>query len=162
MSDKALKNIYLKEFHREKGAKFVTFAGYEMPINYKKGIPVSINTILISTQHTAEIGGITEEDKIREKIKEDLWKNVVLPATEDLTIKPNPEETRFLVNPTGKFIVGGPQGDAGLTGRKIIVDTYVDMPDMEVGHFLAKIQLKLTDQQHMLLVMWLKVLLKQN
>ena len=96
----------------------------QVSIDYKEGIPVSINTILISTQHTAEIDGITDEEEIREKIKEDLWINVVLPATEDLEIKPTLKETRFLVNPTGKFIVGGPQGDAGLTGRKIIVDTY--------------------------------------
>ena len=96
----------------------------QVSIDYKNGIPVSINTILISTQHTAEIHGITNEEAIRQKIKEDLWINVVLPATKDLKIKPTAHETRFLVNPTGKFVVGGPQGDAGLTGRKIIVDTY--------------------------------------
>ena len=96
----------------------------QVSIDYKKGVPVSINTILISTQHTAEIDGITNEEEIRQKIKEDLWINVVLPATEDLEIKPSSQKTRFLVNPTGKFVVGGPQGDAGLTGRKIIVDTY--------------------------------------
>ena len=96
----------------------------QVSIDYKKGIPVSINTILISTQHTSAIQGITNEEEIRQKIKEDLWINVVLPATKDLKIKPSTEETKFLVNPTGKFVVGGPQGDAGLTGRKIIVDTY--------------------------------------
>jgi len=96
----------------------------QVSIDYKDGIPVSINTILISTQHTAEVDGITNEEEIRKRIKEDLWINVVLPATEDLKIKPNSQNTRFLVNPTGKFVVGGPQGDAGLTGRKIIVDTY--------------------------------------
>ena len=96
----------------------------QVSIDYKKGIPASINTILISTQHTSEIQGITNEEEIRQKIKEDLWINVVLPATKDLKIKPTTEETKFLVNPTGKFVVGGPQGDAGLTGRKIIVDTY--------------------------------------
>ena len=96
----------------------------QVSINYKEGLPISINTILISTQHTAEIEGITNEEEIREKIKKDLWVNVVLPATEDLGIKPSKQDTRFLVNPTGKFVVGGPQGDAGLTGRKIIVDTY--------------------------------------
>ena len=53
-----------------------------------------------------------------------MWTNVVIPSTKDLKIKPTREDTRFLVNPTGKFVVGGPQGDAGLTGRKIIVDTY--------------------------------------
>ena len=96
----------------------------QVSIDYKDGIPVSINTILISTQHTAEIDGITNEAEIRRRITEDLWLNVVLPATEDLEIKPDRQNTRFLVNPTGKFVVGGPQGDAGLTGRKIIVDTY--------------------------------------
>ncbi len=96
----------------------------QVSINYKEGIPVSINTILISTQHTPEIDGITDEEEIRKKIKEDLWVHVVLPATEDLVIQPSRKETRFLVNPTGKFTIGGPQGDAGLTGRKIIVDTY--------------------------------------
>ncbi len=96
----------------------------QVSIDYKNGVPVSINTILISTQHMAEIDGITNEELIRKKITEDLWINVVLPATNDLEIKPSRQKTRFLVNPTGKFVVGGPQGDAGLTGRKIIVDTY--------------------------------------
>jgi S-adenosylmethionine synthetase len=67
---------------------------------------------------------------MRERIAADLWSHVVEPATADLPLKPLKEATgdqsatRFLVNPTGKFVVGGPQGDAGLTGRKIIVDTY--------------------------------------
>jgi len=96
----------------------------QVSIDYEKGLPVSINTILISTQHNPEIDGITNEEEIRQRIKEDLWRHVVIPATEDLEIKPSISQTRFLVNPTGKFVVGGPQGDAGLTGRKIIVDTY--------------------------------------
>ena len=96
----------------------------QVSIDYKESLPVSINTILISTQHSPEIEGMTNEEEIREKIKKDLWLNVVIPATEDLEIKPSKEHTRFLVNPTGKFVIGGPQGDAGLTGRKIIVDTY--------------------------------------
>jgi len=96
----------------------------QVSVNYKDGKPESINTILISTQHLAEVRGINNEKDIREKITNDLWENVVLPATCDLEIKPSRESTRFLVNPTGKFVVGGPQGDAGLTGRKIIVDTY--------------------------------------
>ncbi|MFO0173905.1 MAG: methionine adenosyltransferase domain-containing protein, partial [Aphanizomenon sp.] len=52
-----------------------------------------------------------------------LWIEVVEPIFGDITVKPS-EETKFLVNPTGKFVIGGPQGDSGLTGRKIIVDTY--------------------------------------
>ncbi len=117
--------IQLAKVRHEKVLNYLLPDGKtQVSIDYKEGIPVSINTILISTQHTAEIDGITNEAEIRRRITEDLWLNVVLPATKDLKIKPNREHTRFLVNPTGKFVVGGPQGDAGLTGRKIIVDTY--------------------------------------
>ena len=96
----------------------------QVSVNYKNGAPISIHTILISTQHNAIIDGITEEEEIIKRIKKDLWEKVVLPCTADLKIKPIKNETRFLINPTGKFVIGGPQGDAGLTGRKIIVDTY--------------------------------------
>ena len=78
----------------------------------------------IRDRHKAEVDGITLEEEIQKRIAKDLWKFVVEPATEDLSLKPVKESTRFLVNPTGKFVIGGPQGDAGLTGRKIIVDTY--------------------------------------
>jgi len=67
----------------------------QVSIDYEKGLPVSINTILISTQHNPEIDGITNEEEIRKRIKEDLWTNVVIPATEDLEIKPNIHKTRF-------------------------------------------------------------------
>jgi len=96
----------------------------QVSVVYENDQPVAIDTILISTQHTAEIDGISEEKALRDRISADLWLHVVEPATADLKLKPNPDSTRFLVNPTGKFVVGGPQGDAGLTGRKIIVDTY--------------------------------------
>tara|TARA_Y100001968_G_scaffold269976_1_gene260967 strand:+ start:2812 stop:4047 length:1236 start_codon:yes stop_codon:yes gene_type:complete len=96
----------------------------QVSVVYENNKPVSIDTILISTQHCPEIEGIKDEEGIRKRIEEDLWEKVVIPATSDLDLKPNKDETRFLVNPTGKFVVGGPQGDAGLTGRKIIVDTY--------------------------------------
>lgn len=96
----------------------------QVSVVYENDKPVAIDTILISTQHTAEVAGLTDEEGIREKITQDLWTHVVEPATADLPLKPNRESSRFLVNPTGKFVVGGPQGDAGLTGRKIIVDTY--------------------------------------
>ncbi|AFZ02785.1 methionine adenosyltransferase [Calothrix sp. PCC 6303] len=95
----------------------------QVTVIYEDGRPVGIDTILISTQHDAAIGDITDEAAVQVKIKEDLWTAVVEPVFGDITIKPD-TETRFLVNPTGKFVVGGPQGDAGLTGRKIIVDTY--------------------------------------
>ena len=97
----------------------------QVSVVYENDKPVSIDTILISTQHTAEVDGISDEQGIRERITEDLWTHVVEPATADLALKPSREATKYLVvNPTGKFVVGGPQGDAGLTGRKIIVDTY--------------------------------------
>ncbi|MBR8832585.1 MAG: methionine adenosyltransferase [Stigonema ocellatum SAG 48.90 = DSM 106950] len=95
----------------------------QVTVIYEDGRPVGIDTILVSTQHTATIGEITDEPGVQAKIKQDLWSTVVEPAFVDLEIKPD-EQTRFLVNPTGKFVIGGPQGDSGLTGRKIIVDTY--------------------------------------
>lgn len=95
----------------------------QVTVSYEDGRPVGIDTILVSTQHTPTIGDLTDSVAIQAKIKEDLWSHVVLPAFADIEIKPD-HHTRFLVNPTGKFVVGGPQGDSGLTGRKIIVDTY--------------------------------------
>ena len=96
----------------------------QVSVVYENDKPVEIDTILISTQHTAEVTGLTDEQEVRNRISEDLWTHVVLPATADLPLKPDRANCRYLVNPTGKFVVGGPQGDAGLTGRKIIVDTY--------------------------------------
>ena len=95
----------------------------QVSVIYEDGKPVGIDTILISTQHTETIGEVTEDSKVQEKIKKDLWEFVVLPVFADSAIKPD-DKTRFLVNPTGKFVIGGPQGDSGLTGRKIIIDTY--------------------------------------
>ncbi|BAP18128.1 methionine adenosyltransferase [cyanobacterium endosymbiont of Epithemia turgida] len=95
----------------------------QVSIVYEKGKPVGIDTILVSTQHTETIDSITDNDKVQKKIKSDLWEAVILPVLNDIKIKPS-KDLNFLVNPTGKFVIGGPQGDAGLTGRKIIVDTY--------------------------------------
>jgi S-adenosylmethionine synthetase len=87
----------------------------QVTVAYEGNKPVGIDTILISTQHDADV--------TQEQIKNDLWKHVVEPCFADIDIKPD-SNTKYLVNPTGNFVVGGPQGDAGLTGRKIIVDTY--------------------------------------
>ena len=95
----------------------------QVTVVYEDGKPVGIDTILVSTQHTATIGDISDDAEVQAKIKADLWTEVVEPIFGDITIKPS-QETKFLVNPTGKFVIGGPQGDSGLTGRKIIVDTY--------------------------------------
>lgn len=75
--------------------------------------PVRIDTIVVSTQHT--------EDVTLEQIQEDIKAHVIYPTVPENLIN---EQTKFYINPTGRFVIGGPQGDAGLTGRKIIVDTY--------------------------------------
>jgi S-adenosylmethionine synthetase len=95
----------------------------QVSVQYEDGKPVGIDTILVSTQHTETIGDLSDNTAVQKKIKDDLWSAVVQPVFAHLDLKPN-DQTRFLVNPTGKFVVGGPQGDSGLTGRKIIVDTY--------------------------------------
>jgi len=95
----------------------------QVTIEYEDRKPVRIDTILISTQHDPSIGEISEEKAIRAIIQADLWEKVVKPAFAGCAIVPD-DQTRYLVNPTGKFVIGGPQGDSGLTGRKIIVDTY--------------------------------------
>ena len=96
----------------------------QVTIEYEGDQPIGIDTILISTQHSATIGDLTDNTAIQAKIKTDLWKLVVLPCFEGIALQPIEGKTKFLVNPTGKFVIGGPQGDAGLTGRKIIIDTY--------------------------------------
>jgi S-adenosylmethionine synthetase len=95
----------------------------QVTIAYEEGKPVAVDTILLSTQHDPTVTGISDDLGIQQKIKDELWKQVVQPVFAELSIKPD-AATKYLVNPTGKFVIGGPQGDAGLTGRKIIVDTY--------------------------------------
>jgi S-adenosylmethionine synthetase len=95
----------------------------QVSIEYEGDRPVRVDSIIISTQHEPSIDGISDNDKLQKRIAEDLKKYVVTPVFQDLAIKPD-DNTRYLINPSGRFVVGGPQGDAGLTGRKIIVDTY--------------------------------------
>lgn len=95
----------------------------QVTVIYEDGKPVGIDTILISTQHTATIGELTDNADVQAKIKADLMVSVVKPVFDGATVGLD-ENTKFLVNPTGKFVIGGPQGDSGLTGRKIIIDTY--------------------------------------
>ncbi|HEY1853030.1 MAG TPA: methionine adenosyltransferase [Solirubrobacterales bacterium] len=91
----------------------------QVTVRYANGRPVSVDKLLISTQH--------DEGVEQARIKSDLWEAVVLPVLSS-EVPGRYEESEllesFLVNPTGKFVIGGPVGDAGLTGRKIIVDTY--------------------------------------
>ncbi len=95
----------------------------QVTVAYEEGQPVGIDTILVSTQHDAAIEDITNAAQVQARIKSDLWSAIIQPVFADLQIRPD-DKTRFLVNPTGQFVIGGPQGDSGLTGRKIIVDTY--------------------------------------
>ncbi|MBQ7704424.1 MAG: methionine adenosyltransferase [Selenomonadaceae bacterium] len=85
----------------------------QVTVIYEDGKPVAVDTIVISTQHNPEVSV--------EQIKKDMIQYVVKPTVPAELLTP---ETKYFVNPTGKFVIGGPQGDSGLTGRKIIVDTY--------------------------------------
>jgi S-adenosylmethionine synthetase len=106
----------------------------QVTVRYADGRPVRVEKLLISTQHA---DGIDSE----QTIKPDLWEQVVLPVLaahcpgmyEEGALRES-----FLVNPTGKFVIGGPVGDAGLTGRKIIVDTYGGMARHGGGAFSGK------------------------
>ena len=95
----------------------------QFTVEYIDGKPAKIHTVLISTQHDPEINGETDNSKVQEIIRNDIKKYVIDAVFENEEIKLD-AETKILVNPSGRFVVGGPQGDAGLTGRKIIVDTY--------------------------------------
>lgn len=95
----------------------------QVTVEYLDGKPHRIDTILLSTQHSAEINGISDNSRVQEIISQDLKKYVIDYVFETEAIKPD-SETKILINPSGRFVVGGPQGDSGLTGRKIIVDTY--------------------------------------
>lgn len=85
----------------------------QVTVEYEDDKPVRIDTVVISTQHHPEI--------TLERIKHDLIEYVIKPIVPEELLD---ENTRYLINPTGRFVIGGPQGDTGLTGRKIIVDTY--------------------------------------
>lgn len=85
----------------------------QVTIEYQDGKPVRVDTIVVSTQHAEEV--------TLEQIQTDIRKHVIEPIVPAELLD---EKTRFFINPTGRFVIGGPQGDAGLTGRKIIVDTY--------------------------------------
>ena len=99
----------------------------QVTIRYEDGKPVAIDTVVLSTQHSPDI----PLDQLREAVVEEIVKPV-LPKE---LIK---GDVKFLVNPTGRFVVGGPQGDCGLTGRKIIVDTYGGAAPHGGGAFSGK------------------------
>jgi S-adenosylmethionine synthetase len=98
----------------------------QVTLRYVNGRPVSVNTVVLSTQHAPEVS----HSQIEEAVIEEIIKPVL--PREWL------QDTRYLVNPTGRFVIGGPQGDCGLTGRKIIVDTYGGAAPHGGGAFSGK------------------------
>ena len=99
----------------------------QISVRYENGKPTSIDTVVLSTQHA--------EDVSHETLSEGVVDEIIKPVLPTNMIS---EETRFLVNPTGRFVVGGPHGDCGLTGRKIIVDTYGGSAHHGGGAFSGK------------------------
>jgi len=101
----------------------------QVTVRYRDGVPVEIEKLLISSQH---------KEGAESLIKEDLWEHVVEPVLPEDLYDPKKLRKSFLVNPTGRFVIGGPMGDCGLTGRKIIVDTYGGMARHGGGAFSGK------------------------
>jgi S-adenosylmethionine synthetase len=101
----------------------------QVSVRYVDGRPVAVEKLLISSQHA---------EGAEAQIKGDLWEHVVLPSLPEDLYDARALQAAFLVNPTGRFVIGGPVGDAGLTGRKIIVDTYGGMARHGGGAFSGK------------------------
>jgi len=99
----------------------------QVTFRYENGRPVGIDAVVLSTQHGPEIGEATVHDAVMDEI--------IRPVLPEEWIDKN---TRFYINPTGRFVIGGPMGDCGLTGRKIIVDTYGGMARHGGGAFSGK------------------------
>lgn len=99
----------------------------QVTVQYEYGRPVRVNTVVISTQHADYVD--------REQVRHDVIEHIVKPIIPDHLLD---KSTKIFVNPTGRFVTGGPMGDAGLTGRKIIVDTYGGMARHGGGAFSGK------------------------
>ena len=99
----------------------------QVTVEYDDGKPVRVDTIVISSQHAPEV--------FNEQIRKDIIEKVIAPIVPAEMLD---AETKYYINPTGRFVIGGPQGDAGLTGRKIIVDTYGGMARHGGGAFSGK------------------------
>ena len=101
----------------------------QVTIEYQGDKPVALNTVVISSQHASDID-------LEKQLAPEVKKYVIDPIIKDLAI--DTSSVRLLINPTGRFVIGGPMGDAGLTGRKIIVDTYGGMARHGGGAFSGK------------------------
>ena len=100
----------------------------QITIEYKDGLPSNVKSVVISTQHSADVN----QSQVRELVKPYIEKSIPKPLLKGL------EEKEIYVNPTGNFVIGGPDGDSGLTGRKIIVDTYGGAAPHGGGAFSGK------------------------
>ena len=100
----------------------------QVSVNYDGVVPVSIDTVVLSTQHHPDI---TQDD-----LAKLIFEKVIQPVMAESGL--STDETKYFINPSGRFVIGGPQGDAGLTGRKIIVDTYGGMARHGGGAFSGK------------------------
>ncbi|HEY4100772.1 MAG TPA: methionine adenosyltransferase [Gemmatimonadales bacterium] len=105
----------------------------QVSIEYEADRPVGVRTVVLSTQHDEKVGTKT---LTHATIKEAMIEDVIRPVLEDFDL--DHDRAKFHVNPTGRFVIGGPHGDAGLTGRKIIVDTYGGMARHGGGAFSGK------------------------
>ncbi|HEX6512414.1 MAG TPA: methionine adenosyltransferase [Chloroflexota bacterium] len=105
----------------------------QVTIEYAYGKPIRVDTVVISTQHDPE----PSHDQIFQEVKELVMQPVLNRYQQNSGVGPD-DRTKYYVNPTGRFVVGGPQGDTGLTGRKIIVDTYGGMARHGGGAFSGK------------------------
>lgn len=85
----------------------------QVTVEYQEGVPVRVDTVVVSTQHQAEVS--------MEQLRSDIMERVILPVIPQSMLD---SKTQYFINPTGRFAIGGPAGDSGLTGRKLIVDTY--------------------------------------
>lgn len=114
--------------YRKGGADFIKPDGKaQVSVVYENGTPVSVDTVLVSTQHSA--------DATQAMLKDAIYSEVIKPVIPKALLA---SDARILVNPTGRFVIGGPHGDSGLTGRKIIVDTYGGFARHGGGAFSGK------------------------
>lgn len=121
-------SMRLAEVRKKKIIDFIKPDGKsQVTIEYLDGIPKRVDAVVISTQHSSDV----TYKKIKEAIIEEVIKKVIPPDMID-------KKTKIFVNPTGRFVVGGPKGDTGLTGRKIIVDTYGGVGSHGGGAFSGK------------------------
>lgn len=118
----------LSEVRKNGTLKFLRPDGKsQVTVEYEGNKPIRVDTVVVSTQHNPEVS----HDELKQAIIEEVIKKSIPAELLD-------EKTRYFVNPTGRFVVGGPQGDCGLTGRKIIVDTYGGMGRHGGGAFSGK------------------------